>query len=828
MPPSPAPAAQPNAAQALAVCEAFFATRGWQPFGFQRALWRAALAGESGLLHAPTGTGKTYAAFLGALLRARPPESGQSALRILWLTPLRALATDTTLSLQCACDALAPTWRVALRTSDVSSAERAKQDRKPPEVLVTTPESLSLMLSKADWRLRLAQLETVIVDEWHELFGQKRGVLVELALARLRYARPEMITWGLSATLGNTREAMQCLLGLRAGQASTGRMIEGETKKSIVIDALIPECIERFPWAGHLGLKLLPQVIAAIEGAKTTLVFTNTRSQTEIWYQALLAAKPEWAGQIALHHGSLEKSVRDWVEAGLRVGSLRAVVCTASLDLGVDFQPVERVLQIGSPKGVARLLQRAGRSGHAPGAVSRATVVPTHALELIEAAAARVAGEARQLEQRATLNAPLDVLTQHLVSSALGGGFSPDALRAEVETTWTYKALSDADWNWALGFVMHGGASLQAYPEYRKVVANEAGLYTVPDKRTAQRHRMAIGTIVADASITVQFQGGARLGYVEESFIARLKAGDAFVFAGRTLEFIRVKEMTAWVKLARKKTNVVPRWGGGNMPLSTQLALSVRQLIGQAREGVLIGPEMQAVGPLLMVQAKWSALPAENEWLVETLQSRDAHHLFVYPFEGRLVHLGLATLWSYRLAREYGRTFSIAINDYGFELSSATPIALTPAVWEELLSLKNVAQDILAGVNAAELGRRQFREIARVASLVFQGYPGQSKTARQLQASSGLLFDVFSQYDASNPLLTQAQREVLERQLEASRLLAALARLRAHRRIEIACERPTPFAFPLMVEGLREQLSTEKLDARIARMLAELEEKANT
>jgi ATP-dependent helicase Lhr and Lhr-like helicase len=826
MPPSPATPVKLDSQQALAECEAFLAARRWRSFAFQRALWAAVLAGESGLLHAPTGTGKTYAAFLGALLRARATHSGDRGLRILWLTPLRALAADTTLSLQSACNALAPTWRVALRTGDVSTAERAKQDRTPPEVMVTTPESLTLMLSKADWHLRLAHVETVIVDEWHELFGQKRGVLVELALARLRSMHTAMITWGLSATLGNTREAMQCLLGVRAGPGVAGTMIEGETTKQIVIDALMPETIERFPWAGHLGLKLLPEVIAAIDAAKTTLVFTNTRSQTEIWYQALLNAKPEWAGQIALHHGSLEKSVRDWVEAGLRDGSLRAVVCTASLDLGVDFQPVERVLQIGSPKGVARLLQRAGRSGHAPGAVSRATVVPTHALELVEAAAARVAGEARQLEQRATLNAPLDVLTQHLVTCAIGGGFAPAELRTEVESTWTYKALSDADWDWALGFVTHGGVSLQAYPEYRKVVLNEEGLYTVPDKRTAQRHRMAIGTIVADASMTVQFQGGARLGYVEESFIARLKAGDAFVFAGRTLEFIRAKEMTAWVRIARKKTNVVPRWGGGNMPLSTQLAVSVRQLIAQARGGVFTGPEMQAVAPLLRVQARWSALPAEKEWLVETLQSRDAHHLFIYPFEGRLVHLGLATLWSYRLARAFGRTFSIAINDYGFELSSATPIVLTPTVWDELLALQNVAPDILAGVNAAELGRRQFREIARVAGLVFQGYPGQSKTARQLQASSGLLYDVFAQYDASNPLLTQAEREVLERQLEASRLLAALARLRAHRRVEIACERPTPFSFPLMVEGLREQLSTEKLEARVVRMVAELEEKA--
>jgi ATP-dependent Lhr-like helicase len=765
---------------------------------------------------------------------------------VLWITPLKALAADTTLSLKDAAAAMQPTWTVGLRTGDVSSSERAKQDRRLPTVLVTTPESLALMLTKADWRERLASLRCVIVDEWHELMSSKRGTLLELTLTRLRGAsgrgRKKLQTWGMSATLGNLDEAMRVLIGPDAALAGDGVLISGKIEKDIVIDSLMPETIERFPWGGHLGLRQLPDVIAKIEERKSTLVFTNTRSQTELWYQALLDAKPDLAGQIALHHGSLDKATREYVEEGIRSGLLRAVVCTSSLDLGVDFRPVEQVLQIGSPKGIARLLQRAGRSGHQPGARSRVTVVPTHALELVEAAAARQAADARRIESRVPLGSggliggtrnspkqwrPLDVLTQHLVSCALGGGFTPDELRAEIETSFTYLNLTDEEWRWSLDFVTRGGASLSAYPDYHKVVVDpETGRYVVTDRRIASRHRMNIGTIVSEASITVQFLGGARLGHVEEDFIARLNPGDAFIFAGRVVEFIRVREMVAYVRRAAKKRNLVPRWAGGKMPLSTQLAGATRELIAEAKRGVYSTPEMRLCEPIFALQSRLSALPDMKEWLVESLRSREGWHLFFYPFEGRLVHLGLATLFSFRLAQkhpELGQTFSIAINDYGFELLSPTEVSINAALLRELLDSRHVEADILAGLNAAELGKRQFREIARVAGLIDQGYPGQNKSSRQLQASSGLLYDVFTTYDSENLLLKQAVREVLERQLEASRLAAALLRLRGSKALLMACDRPTPFSFPLMVERLRERLSTEQIEQRVARMIAELD-----
>ncbi len=820
--PDPIPAALDDP---LAPARDWLASQGHVPFAFQEEVWAAYGRGESGLVHAPTGMGKTWAAWLGPL--SMGPDGREGApppLAVAWITPLRALASDTGLALARAAAALKPHWTVDVRTGDTPASVRQRQERRLPTALVTTPESLTLMLSRADWRERFAHLAAVVVDEWHELLGSKRGVQVELALARLRSLRPSLPVWGLSATLSNLGEAAAALLG--PARASSARIVRGLEAKTVVIDTLRPPTIERFPWAGHIGLKLLPELIRAIEGARSTLVFTNVRSTSEIWYQAILDARPHWAGTIALHHGSLEREVRDWVEDGLRAGRLRAVVCTSSLDLGVDFAPVDQVLQVGSPKGVARLMQRAGRSGHRPGEISRVTVLPTSALELVEAAAARDAAAEARIEPRVPLDGPVDVLVQHLVTCALGGGFRPGELLEEVRGTNAYRGLDDDAWRWALDFVTHGGASLNAYPEYRRVVIGEDGVARVPDAQIARRHRTQIGTIVAEASITVRMGNGRALGHVEESFASRLTPGDCFVFAGRVLELVRVREMTAWVKPAPSRAAVVPRWAGAKMALSTLLAERTRGLVAAAKHGRYDSPELKLVRPLLELQKRWSALPDEREWLVERLAARDGHYLFFYPFVGRLAHLGIATLFGYRLSRERPRTFSITVNDYGFGLLSPEPVDLPLGTLGKLLAAPGVERDILAGVNAAEMGRRQFREIARVAGLVFQGYPGQGQSARQLQASSGLLHDVFADYDPENRLLAQAEREVLDRQLEAPRLEAALDRMRRDRVVVTTPARPTPFSFPLMVEMFREKLSTEALEARVARMVADLERAA--
>jgi ATP-dependent Lhr-like helicase len=809
----------------FARARAWFSGQGYAPFPFQEEVWKAYADGESGLVHAPTGMGKTYAAALGPIVLGPCGAAGAPPpLTLLWLTPLRALAGDTGLALTRAAAALNPHWTVDVRTGDTSSSARARQSQRLPSTLVTTPESLTLMLSRADWRERFAHLEAVVADEWHELLGSKRGVQAELALARLRGVRPRLRTWGLSATLANLDEALQCLVGV-AHRGPT-RIVRGLDTKRIDIVSALPRTIERFPWAGHLGLSMVREVVRAIDGARSTLVFTNVRSATETWYQALLEARPDWAGVIALHHGSLQRDTRDWVEAGLRDGRLKAVVCTSSLDLGVDFAPVDQVLQIGSPKGIARLLQRAGRSGHRPGETSRVTVVPTQALELVEAAAARAAACDRRIEPRRPLVGAFDVLVQHLVTCALGGGFRPDALRDEVRSTHACAEVTDAQWQWAMDFVVHGGASLNAYPEYRRVVVDSDGIARVPDRAIARRHRMSIGTIVSEASITVQFRNGAKLGHVEESFVASLKPGDRFAFAGRVLEFIRVRELTAWVKPAPASSARVPRWMGSKMALTSELADATRALVAAASRGEFASPELARVRPLLDLQARWSRLPAEREWLVEAVATREGHGLFFYPFEGRLAHFGLATLFSYRLAALEPATFSIAANDYGFALLSPRPVALDLGTLGKLLAADGVTADILAGLNFTELGRRHFREIARVAGLVFQGFPGDPHPQRQLQASSALIYNVFAEYDRDNPLLAQAVREVFEQRLEAPRLSAALARLRASRALLVRPPRLTPFAFPLVVESFRESLTNEALDTRVARMVAELEKAA--
>ena len=823
------------------MAETWFAARGWQPFAFQREVWGGMIAGRSGLLHATTGSGKTYAVWFGALLRglsfgavAAPSKAAAPPLGVLWLTPMRALAADTTRALQLTLPEVAPHWSVGQRTGDTASAERARQDRRFPTALVTTPESLSLMLTRERTAEELAGVHTVIVDEWHELMGNKRGVQVQLALARLKRWSPRLVVWGLSATLGNLDDAKRVLIGAGAHTNTDGEdeglTVQGRVEKTLLIDTLLPENPGRFSWGGHLGAQMLKPVIAEIDSAATTLVFTNTRSQAEIWYQLLLRERPDWAGIVALHHGSLDKAVREWVEAGLKQGQLKAVVCTSSLDLGVDFLPVERVLQIGSAKGVARLLQRAGRSGHAPGRPSRVTLVPTNTLELVEAAAARRAALAGRIEKRATPDKPLDVLVQHLVTVALGGGFAPDAMFDEVCSTWAYRALRRDEFDWALGFVEGGGGSLAAYPEYHRV-QNIDGVYRVPDRGIAKRHRLAIGTIVSDASMQVKYLSGGPIGSIEESFIARLRKGDCFVFAGRVLEYLRTQDMTAYVQRATKNKGVVPSWAGGKMPLSSELADAVLELLAVAAkaDGHLVPdePEMLAALPMLQTQARLSKLPTPHTLLVEVFTSREGHHVYLYPFAGRNVHLGLASLLAWRLARAAPTTFSVSVNDYGFELLSAEPVDLAPLFDGRLLDAADLLPDVLHSLNSGELAQRRFREIARVAGLVFTGYPGAPKSTKQLQASSSLFFEVFRKYDAGNLLLTQAQTEVLSQELDIGRLRATLQRMAALAIERVDLKAPSPFSLPLMVERLREKLTTEKLADRLARIVRDAERAAD-
>ena len=827
----------------------WFQTKKWKQFPFQLEMEEAYLSGYSGLLNAPTGSGKTFAMFLPFLaqyINEHPDDyktRQNNGLLMLWLTPLRALTNDIRKAMQEVCDDLELPWKIATRTGDTSAAQKAALKKKLPEVLLTTPESLHLMLAQKDYPKLFRSLRVVVTDEWHELLGTKRGVQVELALSKLKVLSlksealsrnandldPELSTqdsrlkiWGISATIGNLEQAGEVLLG-NDTPANRTKMVRANVDKKIVIESVIPESVETYSWAGHIGIRLLPQVMDIVAKSKTTLIFTNTRSQSEIWYHAILDNYPEYAGIMAMHHGSLDNDLRNWVEQALHNEALKVVVCTSSLDLGVDFRPVDAVVQIGSPKGVARFMQRAGRSGHHPGAVSKAWFVPTHSMELLEGAALKQALRNGVYESRDPILLAMDVLIQYMVTLAVSEGFRADELFNEVKTTFAFADLKRSEFNELLDFITHGGKTLAQYDEFLKVEIAD-GLYKVNSRRVAMRHRLSIGTITSDVSIRVKWLSGGSLGTIEESFISRLKPGDNFWFAGRSLEFIQMKEMSAFVKKSNKKKGMIPSWMGGRMPLSSQLSAVLRDKLDEVAQGMEQDVEMKALKPLFAIQQEESIIPRKNEFLVETLHSREGHHLLFYPFEGRLVHEGMASLIAYRISRIRSASFSIAMNDYGFELLTEDDVPLQQALQNDLFTINNLLDDILQSLNANEMARRRFRDIAHIGGLLFTGYPGQPVKNRHLQASSSLLFDVFSEYEPDNLLVRQAYNEALAFQLEEFRLREALQRIARQTLIIKHTTRPTPFAFPILVDSLgRERLTTETLEERVAKMARQYE-----
>ncbi|WP_133501545.1 ligase-associated DNA damage response DEXH box helicase [Cognatilysobacter terrigena] len=803
----------------------WFASRGWSPAPFQRDVWARYLRGESGLLHTPTGSGKTLAAFGGPLIEAVAGAHERSAkpsaerdLQVLWVTPLRALATDTLRALREPADALGLDWAIGLRTGDASAREKKLARDGRLDALVTTPESLALLLSYPETGARLASLRCVVVDEWHELLGTKRGVLLQLCLARLRALSPDLRIWGLSATLGNLDEAREVLLP----HAPQSVVVSGATPRAVTLETLLPDAGERFPWAGHLGLAQLSRVADRIFQARTSLLFTNTRAFAELWHQALQAVWPEDPSTLALHHGSLDPSIRAEVEAGLRDGSVRCVVATSSLDLGVDFPAVDQVFQLGSPKGTARLLQRAGRAKHRPGESGHVVCVPTHMLELVEFAAVREAVSAGEVEARRPPRLSLDVLAQHCVTLALGGGFDADKLLQEVRGTHAFANLADEAWQSVLDFIVQGGRALEHYPDFQRVARDDDGRYVVHDRRVALRHRLSIGTITSEGSVAVKLMRGGTLGAVEEGFVARLKPGDRFLFSGRMLQLVRMEAMTAVVKRAPPGEGQVPQWTGIKQPLSMELAARVERLLARPVDV----PEMRAVAGLLELQSRISSLPRAGQLLVEWTKTREGPQLFVFPFAGRLANEGLAALVSLRWGRLEPNTFGYAANDYGFVLKPAREPQIDEALLHDLMSPERLYEDLRESLNLGELARRQFREIARIAGLLPPTVPGRpQKSMRQLQASSGLLYDVLQRYDPHHMLLELAEREVFAGQLEVQRLQRVLDDCASR---DVMLLRPrglTPLSFPLWAEGMRGQLSTEDWKTRVQRAAARLEKR---
>lgn len=957
------------------VIQQWYKQKNWKQFPFQQEMEAAYLSGYSGLLNAPTGSGKTFALFLPFLadfINKHPDTyttQKNNGLLMLWITPLRALTNDIRKAMQEACEEMGLPWQIATRTGDTSAAEKQALKRKLPEVLLTTPESLHLMLAQKEYPKMFSHLQVVVIDEWHELLGTKRGVQVELGLSKLknltpilskgegaekqegkeqsnypgyyttdalnwhanignakqmrhqpteaenilwqllrgkktgykfrrqhpildyipdfvsldkkliievdggyhqeieqkkldeartdylkqqgysiiRFSNQEVLSnpdkvvekivskiqesslplgegwggvqiWGISATIGNLEQAAEVLLGNNFPPERI-KMVRANLDKKLDIRSIIPDNVENYSWAGHIGLKLLPQVMEIVARSKTTLIFTNTRSQSEIWYHAILDNYPEYAGIMAMHHGSLDNELRNWVEQALHAEALKLVVCTSSLDLGVDFRPVDTVVQVGSPKGVARFMQRAGRSGHHPGAVSRAYFVPTHSLELLEGAALKEAIKKGIFESRDPMLLTMDVLIQYMVTLAVSDGFRADELFTEVKSTYAFADITRNEFGQLLEFITSGGKTLAQYDEFLKVEV-ENGLYKVNSRRVAMRHRLSIGTITSEMSVRVKWLSGGSLGTIEESFISKLKPGNTFWFAGRSLEFVRVKEMTAYVKKSNSTKGIIPSWNGGRMPLSSQLAAVFRDKLDEVAHGVEKDEEVIALKPLFNLQQQLSHLPQSHEFLIESFKSRQGHHLLFYPFEGRLVHEGMASLLAFRISKIKSASFSIAMNDYGFELLTDEDVPIEQVLEDaSFFSIDNLLDDIQHSLNANEMARRRFRDIAHIGGLVFTGYPGQQVKNKHLQASTSLLFEVFTEYEPDNLLIRQAYNEALAFQLEEFRLRAALQRIATQNIILKTIERPTPFAFPIMVDSLgREKLTTETLEERIAKM----------
>ncbi len=806
----------------------WFELKKWEPYAFQQATWQQMGKGQSGLLNAPTGFGKTMAIWFGVLthyyLQQEPKFSKgkrKSKVHCLWLTPLRALSQEIHKATNEVSEDLGLDYTIGLRTGDTSSSERKKQQTSSPHALITTPESVHLMLATKGYPLYFEDLSIIIIDEWHELMGSKRGVLVELAISRLKAICPKLMIWGISATIGNLKQAKTILLG----KDNIGRLIRASLNKRIQINTILPDTLEKFPWAGHLGLKLAEKVLPLIQNGKSTLLFTNTRAQAEIWYQHLLNLAPELAGVMALHHGSLSAELRNWVEAALHEGILKVVVCTSSLDLGVDFRPVDTVIQVGSPKGVARFLQRAGRSGHQPGALSTIYFLPTHSLEIMEGASLKYAVSKGMVEDRLPFIRSFDVLIQYLVTLAVSEGFEADRIFNEVINTHCFESITRKEFDECLLLITKGGRTLHAYDEFYKVEKIDH-LFKVTRKKVALQHRLSIGTIVNDAMIQVKFLNGKYLGTIEEWFVSRLKLGDTFWFSGRSLELVSVNYMQIFVKTSQKKKGAIPSWMGGRLPISANLGASLRHTFNEvhAKSEKKKSFEVQFLKPLFEEQRTHSYLPKENELLIENIHTKYGHHLFIYPFEGKFVHQGMAAVLSYRLSQLKSATFSIATNEYGIELLCDEAIPISEATLAGLFSTESLHKDIQKGINTTEMARRKFREIAGISGLVFKGYPNRQIKTKHLQANSGLFFSVFEDYDAENLLLKQAYDEVFTFELEIARMYAAFHRIETHRKVLKVLDRLSPFSFPIFAESFRERYSNENWQERIEKIKQQLEQ----
>ena len=771
----------------------WFALRGWQVRPHQLAVLAAARSGRDALLMAPTGGGKTLAGFLPSLVDlAERPRDG---LHTLYVSPLKALAADIGRNLTAPVEQMRLAVSIDIRTGDTGAPARRRQREAPPNLLLTTPESLALLLSQPEAPGLFGSLRRVVLDEVHALAGIKRGDQLALCLARLGALAPEHRRVGLSATIAHRAELRAYVS--RSGRADDVSLIESRPGAAPEIGMILPE--GRLPWSGHMGLFSAPEVLARIRAAGMTIVFVNTRAQSELLFQELWRLNDETL-PIAIHHGSLELAQRLRVEAAMAAGSLRAVVATSSLDLGIDWGGVDQVIQVGAPKGVSRLLQRVGRANHRMDEPSIAALVPANRFEVLECEAAILGAAANELDGDPPRPGGLDVLAQHLMGCACAAPFHPDAMYAEVRRAAPYAALTRSDFDDTLGFVEDGGYALQAYDRYRKLFRDSRGLVQVRSERLARLHRMNIGTIVDAPALKVRFagRGGGNLGEIEEGFAAILTPGDTFMFAGRLLRFLRLREMVVEVAEASGGEPMVPTWVGGRMPMTTNLADRVRAMLHDRASWHLFPAPVRE---WLALQKARSRLPGPDDLLVETFPRGDRWYMVAYCFEGRQAHQTLGLLVTRRMERFGMAPLGFVATDYVLATWSAHPPADVARLFEDDM----MGDDVEAWITESAMLRRTFRNIAVVAGLIQRQQPGANRNRRQVTVNSDLIYDTLRRHQPGHVLLRATRAEAAGGLTDLGRVAGMLERVQGRVR-HMALSRVSPLAVPVLLEVGRESV----------------------
>jgi ATP-dependent helicase Lhr and Lhr-like helicase len=805
------------------VFSAWFSGRGWQPRAHQLEMLERARLNRDALLISPTGGGKTLAGFLPSLIALAEGGRGRG-LHTLYVSPLKALAIDIARNLEQPVRDMGLPVRIETRTGDTPHSKRKRQREKPPDILVTTPEQLSLIAADPHAGHLVTSLEAVIVDELHALAPSKRGALLSLALARVAQLKPTVRFTGLSATVADP-DALRSWLVPQNRDADQADLVLGMPGAAPQIRIL--KSVERVPWSGHSSLYAIPEIYEAIKATRMALVFVNTRSQAEMVFRSLWDANEDGLA-IALHHGSLDMGQRRKVEAAMAAGKLRAVVCTSTLDLGIDWGDVDLVIHVGAPKGSSRLLQRIGRSNHRLDTPSQALLVPSNRFEVLECEVARDAAAEGAQDTQGPVMLKFDVLAQHILGMACAGPIVPDDLFAEVKSAWPYARLTRADFDRCLDLVATGGYALRAYERYAKLKPSAGGGLRLAHPRLAQQYRLNIGTIVEEEMLKVRLArvktrlgkrvavAGRVLGELEEYFLSQLAVGDTFLFSGEVLRFEGLDEFGALATRSHASDPAIPSYMGGKFPLSTYLAERVRKLLADARQWPALPRQVRE---WLEMQRYKSMLPQAHEMLAETFPRADKHYLVCYPFEGRLAHQTLGMLLTRRLERLGLRPLGFVASEYALVVWSLADLSHAAATrrlsLDALFDEDMMGDDLDAWLAESNLMKRTFRTAAIIGGLIERRQPGREKTARQVTVNTDLIYDVLRSHDPQHILLRAAWDDAADGLIDARRLSAMLKRVKGNI-VHRALERVSPLAVPVLLEIGRESVYGEANEALLA------------